>query len=58
MDLLVENEVVVELKSVQILVDAVTAQVLGYLKATGLKRGLIINFGNSVLRRGIKRISN
>lgn len=58
LDLLVENEVVVELKSLQKVPNVVTAQILGYLKATGLKRGLIINFGRSVLRRGITRISN
>lgn len=58
LDLLVENQVVVELKSLQRLPNVVTAQVLGYLKATGLKRGLVINFGNEVLKQGIKRISN
>ena len=56
-DLLVENEVIVELKAVANLPQVATAQVLSYLKATGLKRGLLINFGVSRLVDGIKRIS-
>jgi GxxExxY protein len=47
-DLLVEREVVVELKAVANLPQVATAQVLSYLKATGLKRGLLINFGSRV----------
>ncbi len=57
LDLLVGNEVVVELKSVSRLPDVATAQVLSYLKATGLKRGLLINFGEPLLKNGIKRLS-
>ena len=56
-DLLVENEVIVELKSISKLPEVATAQVLSYLKATGLKRGLLINFGVTKLVDGIKRIS-
>ncbi|MFN2596963.1 MAG: GxxExxY protein [Pyrinomonadaceae bacterium] len=56
-DLLVEREVVVELKSISNLPHVATAQVLSYLKATGLRRGLLINFGVSRLIDGIKRIS-
>jgi GxxExxY protein len=56
-DLLVENEVVVELKSVANLPQVATSQVLSYLKATGLKRGLLFNFGVPRLIDGIKRIS-
>lgn len=56
-DILVENEVVVEIKSLSKLPDVSTAQILSYLKATGLKRGLLINFGSKMLREGIKRIS-
>jgi GxxExxY protein len=56
-DLLVENEVVVELKSVANLPHVATSQVLSYLKATGLKRGLLFNFGVPRLIDGIKRIS-
>jgi GxxExxY protein len=56
-DLLVEQQVVVELKSVSKLPDVVQAQVLSYLKATGLKRALLINFGLPRLIDGVKRIS-
>jgi GxxExxY protein len=57
LDILVEEKVVVELKSLQRLPDIVMAQVLSYLKATGLKTALIINFGSKRLVEGIKRIS-
>lgn len=57
LDLLVAGEVVVELKSVAALPEVAMAQVLSYLKATGLRRALLINFGESTLVKGIKRIS-
>ena len=57
LDILVEEEVVVELKSLARVPEVSTAQLLSYLKATGLKRGLIINFGAKMLVEGIKRIS-
>lgn len=57
-DLLVEKEVVVELKSVSRLHGVVFSQVLSYLKATGLKRGLILNFGENRLVDGIRRVAN
>jgi GxxExxY protein len=56
-DLLMENEVIVEIKSIKRLPEIATAQILSYLKATELKRGLLINFGESRLVQGIKRIS-
>jgi GxxExxY protein len=56
-DLLVDDSVVVELKAVTTLPDVALAQVLSYLKATGLKRGLLINFSAPRLVDGIKRIS-
>ena len=49
LDLIVNGEVVVEIKSVRKLEDIFTAQVLSYLKSTGLKRTLLINFGESRL---------
>lgn len=55
--ILVENEVIVEIKSLTKLADVSLAQVLPYLKATGLKRALINNFGAKMLREGIRRIS-
>ena len=57
LDLLVEEQVVVELKSVTNLPEVAMAQVLSYLKASGLKRGLLLNFGAPKLIDGIKRIS-
>lgn len=57
LDLLVENEVIVEIKSLSKLPDFATAQLLSYLKAASLKRGLLINFGAVKLVDGIKRIS-
>ena len=57
-DLVVSGEVVVELKSVSKLHEIVFAQILSYLKATGLKRGLIINFGEKRLVDGVRRVSN
>ena len=56
-DLLVENQVIVEIKSLSKLPEVATAQTLSYLKATNLKRGLLLNFGAARLIEGIKRIS-
>ena len=56
-DLLIERQVVVEAKSVRNLPEFATAQVLSYLKATCLKRALLINFGAMKLTDGIKRLS-
>jgi GxxExxY protein len=56
-DLLVNDEVVVELKAVSRLPEVAMAQTLSYLKVTGLKRALLINFGERKLVDGVKRIS-
>ena len=56
-DLLVENRVVVELKSTSKITEIFIAQTLSYLKSTGLKQALLINFGQTRLIDGIKRIS-
>ncbi len=56
-DLLVENEVVVEVKSLSKIPEVALAQTISYLKATNLKRGLIVNFGQKRLIDGIKRVS-
>jgi GxxExxY protein len=55
-DLIVEGLVIVELKTVKKFEDIHEAQVLSYLKTTGLRAGLLINFHVPVLYRGIKRI--
>lgn len=58
MDLLVENKVVVEIKTVEGLNDVHTAQVLTYFKLGDYKLGLLLNFHVSILKNGIKRIIN
>ncbi|MDP2303929.1 MAG: GxxExxY protein [Ignavibacteria bacterium] len=54
-DLLVENEVIVEIKSIEALAPVHTAQVLTHLKFAKKKVGLLINFNVTVLKQGIKR---
>lgn len=44
-DLLVDDEIIIELKACKCLVDEHVAQLLGYLRATGKRHGLLINFG-------------
>ncbi|HEY2838614.1 MAG TPA: GxxExxY protein [Pirellulales bacterium] len=56
-DLLVAGEVIVETKSVAAIPDVALAQVLSYLKATKLKRGLLLNFGCPRMADGVKRVS-
>lgn len=55
LDLLVENEVIVELKSVERFDPVFEAQILTYLRATQKKVGLVINFNSRLLRDGIRR---
>ena len=56
-DLLVKDEIIIEIKSLAQIPDIAMAQVLSYLRATNLKRGLIINFGQKRLVDGVKRVS-
>ncbi|MEW6609727.1 MAG: GxxExxY protein [bacterium] len=58
LDLLVEEEVVVELKTVEQLLPIHEAQLLTYLKMINKRVGLLINFNVPVLKDGIKRIVN
>jgi GxxExxY protein len=58
MDLLVENKVVVEIKSVETLAPVHFAQTLTYLRISKNKLGLLINFNTKSLRDGIHRIVN
>ncbi len=55
-DLLVENKVVVELKAVERLEKIHEAQLLSYLKLSGYSVGLLINFNEETLTRGLKRL--
>ena len=57
-DLVVEGQVIVELKSVETTAPVHRKQVLTYLKATGLQVGLLINFGEALLKDGIWRLVN
>mgnify|MGYP001561068760 CR=1 FL=1 len=58
MDLLVENKVVIETKTVEFFTDVHFAQVLTYLRLGNFKLGLLINFHVALLKNGIKRIIN
>lgn len=57
-DLLVENKVIIEVKSVKELDDIHLAQVLTYLKLSKCRLGLLMNFNEVLLKDGIKRIVN
>ena len=58
MDLLVENRVVIETKTVEFFTDVHFAQVLTYLRLGNFRLGLLINFQVALLKNGIKRIIN
>jgi GxxExxY protein len=57
-DLVVNGKVITELKSVEALLPVHAKQVLTQLRLSGLKLGLLINFGEGQLKNGIKRIIN
>lgn len=57
-DLVVENKVLVEIKSVEALANIASMQVMTYLRFTGISIGLLINFNVEKLKDGIKRIAN
>jgi GxxExxY protein len=57
LDLLVENSVIVELKTVENFTDVHVAQMLTYLRLANKKVGLLINFNTKSLKHGIKRLS-
>lgn len=56
LDFLVDGELVLELKAVEILAPVHTAQVLAYLRATGHRLALLMNFNVAVLKDGIQRV--
>ena len=58
LDLVVEEKIIIELKAVEGLLPIHEAQVLTYLKLSGLTLGLLINFNVAMLKHGIKRIVN
>ena len=57
-DLVVEDLVIVEVKSAEAVLPVHQAQLLTYLRLTGKKVGLLINFGDVTLKRGIRRVVN
>jgi len=57
-DLVLDKKVIIELKSVETLNDVHKKQLLTYLKLTGLKLGLLVNFNEKLLKNGITRIVN
>lgn len=57
-DVIVENKVIIELKSIESLGNVHKKQLLTYLKLTNMKLGLLINFGESLIKDGIVRIVN
>lgn len=57
-DLIVEDKVIIELKSVEMINDVHLAQVLTYLKLSECKLGLLINFNVALIKQGIKRVVN
>ena len=58
LDLLVENKIIIEIKSVENLAPVHYAQLLTYLKLSDLKLGLLMNFNSKLLKEGIHRIVN
>ena len=58
MDLLVEKKLVIEIKSVEALNDIHLAQILTYLRLSGCKLGLLINFNTVLFKNGIRRVVN
>ena len=57
-DLVVEDKVIVELKSVEQVSEAHKKQVQTYLRLTGCKLGFLLNFGEALMKRGITRVVN
>ena len=57
-DIIVENKLIIEIKSVEALNDVHFAQLLTYLKLTNCKLGLLINFNVALIKNGIRRIVN
>jgi GxxExxY protein len=58
LDLLVESCVIVEVKAVEALLPIHQAQLLSYLRLTGLSTGLLLNFNVQVLKQGVRRVVN
>ena len=57
-DIIVENKVIVEIKSVELIAPVHQKQLLTYLRITGIKLGLLVNFNEALIKDGIQRIVN
>ena len=57
-DLIIDKKVIVEIKNVEVVADVHKAQLLTYLKLSGLKLGLLINFNSVLLKDSIIRYAN
>ena len=57
-DVVIENKVILELKSVEKILPVHKKQLLTYLKLTNMKLGLLINFNENMIKNGITRIAN
>lgn len=57
-DIIVNNKLIIEIKSVEALNDVHFAQLLTYLKLTNCKLGLLINFNVTLIKNGVKRVVN
>jgi GxxExxY protein len=57
LDLVVEKQVIVELKAVEALLPIHKAQLLTYLKLSGYRLGLLVNFNSALMKHGIQRIA-
>lgn len=58
LDILVENQIIVEVKATEKENPIYEVQLLTYLRLTGLRLGLLINFGNRYIKEGIRRVIN
>ncbi|MBV6640867.1 MAG: GxxExxY protein [Cyclobacteriaceae bacterium] len=57
-DLIIDRKVIIEIKSIEAVAPVHQKQLLTYLKLTGLKLGLLINFNEALIKNGIQRIVN
>jgi GxxExxY protein len=57
-DLIVEDKVIIEIKSVEAIAPVHHKQLLTYLRLTGIKLGLLVNFNEVLIKKGIQRIVN
>jgi GxxExxY protein len=57
-DLIVEDKVIIEIKSIESIAPVHQKQLLTYLRLTGIKLGLLVNFNEALIKNGIQRIVN